>query len=210
MRPGEWKQQARVRHDRAPERLTKDTPKGTLLKGHWRFWRKMVDWYGRFWLEQWGTEPTPDFVRVLNLWNDSGRWTELNQVLEAMLLDRPARPPMLGEIEEFFRRNQQAISPKFDEAASQSYWWNYTISQVEGQTSVALDKFRLKLADFPSDVRAVMDPLVRELTQFGVAEDRKAPKERRRIEKSIDQRVELELKRFGKPKPCDPPAAGVK
>jgi hypothetical protein len=194
----DWKQQARVRQDRAPERATKDTPPGTALKAHFRFWRRMVDWYGHLWLVQWGQWPSNEWIRLLNLWNDSGKWAELDRLLEDMTLDRPEKVPLLGQIEDLFRAASKA-KPKFDESAASDYWSRFASAELEALANARLGLFRpnlLPVAKLPQRMQYVLVPVCRELVAWAISEERKFPDARRRIERAISDRFQLELREF--------------
>lgn len=204
LRLGDWKAAAKLRHDRAPERHGKEVPAGSVLKPHLKFWRRMVDWYGNLWLVQTGEWPELEWIRLLNVWNDSGRWTELDRLLESMLLERPDKPPMLGEIDALFRKLKGAAAVPFDAKQSESYWWNYAIAALEnGASALGICGHRTRYTELRDDVRSTMLTKCREFTVWAVAEERAQPRDRRRIEKQLESKIADELDHFRPPTPAE-------
>jgi hypothetical protein len=189
----EWKTRTRVLTDRAPEKASKDAPAGTLLKAHWRFWRKMVDLYGRLWLVQWGETPTPEFVRVLNIWN-GGKWAELDQLLGDLVLDKPPTPAAASPnaIDALFRKRKKLEGPQYDELQSRRWWSNYILGHITSTAHLyGLGKYGITSLD---QVDLIVREKLRlsgiELLEKTIAGEKQIPPVGRRV---LEQRITDEL-----------------
>jgi hypothetical protein len=96
----------------------------------------------------------------------------------------------------------------FDAQASRAFWYNFVhASIVCGAVAEGIAAFGARsLEDIPHQPRAVLKPILGELTEFGVCEERSAfpnftAKSRKGVEAEIESRVRRELK------PCRPKTA---
>jgi hypothetical protein len=189
----EWKARARVLQDRAPDKAPKDAPAGTVLKAHWRFWLEMVGHYGNLWLVQWGETPTPEFMRVLNLWN-SGKWAELDELLKDIVLERPptAAAAHAQKIEELFRKRSKAAGPTYDELQSRRWWSNFILGHITSTAHLyGLGKYGISSIDqVDVAVRERLRVAAIELLEKTIAEEKQiAPVPRRVLEQKITDAI---------------------
>jgi hypothetical protein len=159
----------------------------------------MVGWYGALWLHQFGDWPPIEWIRLLNLWNNSGKWAELEQLIGDLTLDKPEKPPTLPEVEERFRALLKAAGPKFDEPAARAFWTNF----VQGQALALAQHYGLAKGRCSTwyeidNARLQRDRLFKrcgELVALALAGEKETPPQRRTVlEAKLTDELVFEMK----------------
>jgi hypothetical protein len=204
----EWKAKARVLQERAPDKSSRDTPPGTPLKAHWRFWIQMVEFYGNLWLVQWGETPTSEFVRVLNLWN-SGKWAELDELLKDLVLEKPATPGACtaAAIDAIFRKRSKAAGPVYSEIDSRRWWANFILTHITSTAHLyGLAKYgATKIEDVDERVRDKLIETCKELLEQTIAGEtqKPVPVSRRDLEQTITDKLNSVMQDKRAPTPAE-------